>query len=159
RGGFPSESLLVRSNFVATDVGMNSQPGENAVFIGRLSGEKGVSTVLEAWQKRRIDIPLIIIGDGPDRAALEAEAVGNPNIVFTGRLSTQNVTQHLVNARVLIMPSICFETFGRTMAEAFAQGIPVIASRLGTMIELVDNGRNGFLFEPGNANELAEATF
>lgn len=157
RGGFPSESLFVRSNFVATDVGMNSQPGENAVFIGRLSGEKGVSTVLEAWQKRRIDIPLIIIGDGPDRAALEAEAVGNPNIVFTGRLSTQNVTQHLVNARVLIMPSICFETFGRTMAEAFAQGIPVIASRLGTMIELVDNGRNGFLFEPGNANELAEA--
>lgn len=157
RGGFPSESLFVRSNFVATDVGMNPQRGKNAVFIGRLSGEKGLATVLEAWQKNRIDIPLIIIGDGPDRAALEAKAAGNPKIVFTGQLSTPSVTQQLTNARVLIMPSIWYETFGRTMAEAFAQGIPVIASRLGTMIELVDNGRNGFLFEPGNANELADA--
>jgi glycosyltransferase involved in cell wall biosynthesis len=62
----------------------------------------------------------------------------------------------LMRARFLVMPSLWYETFGRTVAEAFAQGIPVIASRLGAMLELVEDGKNGFLFNPGDSADLAQ---
>ncbi|MEQ1906472.1 MAG: glycosyltransferase [Pirellulaceae bacterium] len=156
RGGFSPENVFVRNNFVSTDVGMNPGRGDAAVFIGRLSQEKGLASVIEAWQKFQLDFPLIIIGDGPDAASLRELAKGNSNIQFTGQLDIAAVSQQLLRARFLIMSSLWYETFGRTVAEAFAQGIPVIASRLGAMLELVEDGKNGFLFNPGDSTDLAQ---
>jgi glycosyltransferase involved in cell wall biosynthesis len=155
RGGFSPKTVFVRNNFVSTDVGMNPQRGDVAVFIGRLSYEKGLATVIKAWQESQLNFPLVIVGDGPDAASLRQMASGNSNIHFTGQLDIAGVSQQLQRARFLLMSSLWYETFGRTVAEAFAQGIPVVASRLGAMLELVEDGRNGFLFQPGDSTDLA----
>jgi len=151
RLGFAPERLVVKPNFVA-GVFPASPRREGAVFIGRLSTEKGVDVLLSAWQELP-DIPLTIIGEGPDEQRLRAMAP--PNVRFLGALPASGVRAQLGQAKCLVMPSIWYETFGLTIIEAFAAGLPVVASRLGAMAELVRDGANGRLFEAGNAKHLA----
>ncbi|MEM9586361.1 MAG: glycosyltransferase, partial [Planctomycetota bacterium] len=89
-------------------------------------------------------------------AELRQIAHGNPSIQFLGNQELSGVVRQLGNAKTLIMSSLWYETFGRTIAEAFACGTPVIASRLGAMNELVTDGVNGFHFTPGDAADLAK---
>ncbi len=156
-GGFNPESIFVRSNFLIPDLGPAGGDAGYALFVGRLSEEKGVETVIDAWQQNNIPIPLRIVGEGPEAQALKQKAQGNAKITLVGMLDTQGVLAELAGARCLIMPSRWYETFGRTIAEAFSRGTPVVASRLGAMAELVDHGTNGYLFTPGDADGLARA--
>jgi glycosyltransferase involved in cell wall biosynthesis len=157
-GGFESDKVFVRSNFLLPDLGISTQPSRYALFVGRLSGEKGVETAIRAWKERSIDFPLRIVGEGPEEASLRKLADGIGSIEFLGSLKIDKVQEQIAGAKLLIMPSLWYETFGRTVAEAFSRGVPVVASRLGAMEELVHNGENGFLFEVGNSDSLAEAT-
>jgi glycosyltransferase involved in cell wall biosynthesis len=157
-GGFAPEKLFVRSNFLLPDLGLSTLPGQYALFVGRLSEEKGVDTVIRAWRDSKIDFPLKIVGDGPIETSLREMAAGIDTIEFLGSMKADKVQEQIASAKVLIMPSVWYETFGRTVAEAFSRGVPVIASRLGAMEELVRNGQNGFLFEAGNSGSLADAT-
>jgi len=154
--GFPPESVMVKPNFIDPDPGMGTGEGGYAIFIGRLSPEKGLDTLIRAWQTTPHLGPLKIVGDGPLRQAAEAQAAGNENIEFLGQLGHDQILRLVGDANILIMPSQWFETFGRTIAEAYSRGVPVIASRLGAMAELVEPGRTGFLFEPSNHHDLAE---
>jgi len=154
--GFLPESVMVKPNFIDPDPGMGNGKGGYAIFIGRLSPEKGLDTLIRAWQTTANLGPLKIVGDGPLRQAAEAQAVGNRDIEFLGQQSHDQILQLVGDARVLIMPSQWFETFGRTIAEAYSRGVPVIASRLGAMAELVETGRTGFLFESSNHQDLAK---
>lgn len=155
QGGFSPESILVRSNFVEPDLGFSHQQRSAAIFVGRLSQEKGISTIVQAWQQAAIQLPLWIVGKGPEESSLRTLANGNPMIQFLGQLDQQSVLERLGSARFLIMSSQWYETFGRTMAEAFSRGTPVIATKLGTMPELVRENYNGFLYRPGDASDLA----
>ncbi len=119
--------------------------------------EKGVSTLLNAWAKLEEDLPLHIIGDGPCRDLVEEAAARDARISYLGERPHQEVLQQLHAATCLVMPSVWYETFGRTIVEAYAAGTPVIASRLGAMEELVVHQETGLLFEPGSASALAEA--
>ncbi|MCE3015545.1 MAG: glycosyltransferase [Pirellula sp.] len=157
-GGFEPDKVFVRSNFLLPDLGLSTQPGRYALFVGRLSREKGVETVIRAWKERPIDLPLRIVGEGPEEESLRKLAEGIGPIEFLGSLSIDKVQEQIAGAKLLIMPSLWYETFGRTVAEAFSRGVPVVASRLGAMVELVHNGENGFLFETGNSDSLADAT-
>jgi len=155
--GLPRKKIHVKPNFVTPDPGPKEDLGEFAVYVGRLSPEKGVQTLLLAWQQLRIPIPLQLIGDGPLRPELEnmASQCRLSNVVFEGRLSAQETRSRIRRARLLILPSQCYENFPMTVVEAFSCGTPVVCSRLGSMQEIVNDHANGLHFTPGEPEELA----
>ncbi|NNF78716.1 MAG: glycosyltransferase, partial [Rhizobiales bacterium] len=155
-GGLPAEKISVKPNFVRTDPGPGSGSGNYAIFVGRLSAEKGIQSLLDAWQILPGGLELKILGDGPLADQVAAAAAGDRRIEWLGRKSTDEVFAALGDAKFLIMPSVWYETFGLTMIEAYAKGTPVIASRLGAMTELVTQNETGFLYEPGQAPELVK---
>jgi len=158
QGGLPPSAIHVKPNFLGSDPGERIASGRAFLFVGRLSAEKGVHTLLDAWQQLSHSIPLVIVGDGPLRRPLETavRVKGLSNITFTGWLSKPDVYATIKNAAALIIPSVCYEGFPMTLVEAFACGTPVIGSSLGGIQEIVTNGRNGLHFAAGDANDLAD---
>lgn len=155
--GFPETQVVVKPNFLKEDPGMGEERRNGAVCVGRLSPEKGVATLIEAWKQAGIHEPLRIIGEGPEAEALTEQARDCPSIQWMGALPSQDVFAHVKASRYLVFPSKCYETFGRTILEAFATGTPVIASRLGAAAELVEHNVNGWLYEPGDVDDLSRA--
>ncbi len=157
-GGLPADRIVVKPNFVHPDPGERTRHGDYALFVGRLSPEKGLRTLLAAWERLHNGVPLVIVGDGPLRAGLEAQAEqrGLSTICFQGSLSRDQTLAAIKGASFLVFPSECYETFGRSIAEAFACGTPVICSRRGAMQEIVADGRTGMHFNAGDAEDLAE---
>jgi glycosyltransferase involved in cell wall biosynthesis len=156
-GGIPAEKIAVKPNFVYPDPGCRARSGEYALFIGRLSPEKGVVTLLAAWQRLQVRVPLRIVGGGPEREFLEARVkqMELTDVRFLGQLPREEVTAALKGARFVLFTSEWYETFGMAIIEAFACGVPVICSRLGAMQEIVEDGRTGLHFAPGDAGDLA----
>jgi len=127
---------------------MSSRSG--GLFVGRLVAENGVGTLAEALELfpgGRIDV----VGAGPEEPRLR----GAPGLRVLGRVGPAQVHEHMRRAAYLVMPSLSYEAVPRALIEAFANALPVIASRLGALAELIEPGRNGLLFEPGSARELA----
>lgn len=154
-GGLPSERIVVKPNFVNKDPGIGSGEGGYAVFVGRLSPEKGIDVLLDAWSKLSLECELRILGDGPLVDRVREAAATDKRITYLGQQSTEEVNAQVGEAAFLVVPSIWYEPFGLSIVEAFARGTPVIASRLGAPAELVRDGANGFLCLPGRANDLA----
>jgi glycosyltransferase involved in cell wall biosynthesis len=152
--GFPSEKIVVKPNFVeAVEFVATADANRNgALFVGRLSEEKGIETLLRAWEL--LDVPLCIIGDGPlmDRMRRKAPEP----VALLGRKKPKQVAEEMARAAFLVMPSECYESFPMTIAETFACGLPVIASRLGAMAEIVEDNVTGLHFTPGDAEDLAK---
>jgi glycosyltransferase involved in cell wall biosynthesis len=155
-GGLPADKIIVKPNYLQTDPGLGRGKGNYALFVGRLTPEKGVSTLLEAWRQIGNELPLQIAGDGPMAAEVE-KAVGEmEGVTLLKWLPHQEILQRMKEASVLILPSTWYEGFPMILAEAFAVGLPVIASKLGSMISIVDHQRTGLHFEAGNAERLVE---
>lgn len=156
-GGLPPERVTVKPNFVDPDPGLGGDTRDHALFVGRLSPEKGAATMLQAWGKLDRPVPLKIAGSGPEQQALEEQARrgGLRNVEFLGHLSRERTMALLRAARFLVFPSVWYEGFPMTICEAFASGTPVICSRMGAMEELVEHNSTGLHFAPGNAEELA----
>jgi glycosyltransferase involved in cell wall biosynthesis len=154
-GGVPPERIIVKPNFV--DVAPSPRRSDEGafLFVGRLAPEKGIVTLVQAVRMLPSYVPVRIAGDGPLNGVVEVASTTVPNVFPLGALDHGSVFDELRRARALIMPSEWYETFGLTIIEAFAAGTPVIASRLGAMMELIDDGRTGLLFEAGNADDLA----
>ena len=163
--GLPPGRTFVKPNFAEDPGEPASAPSTSdyAVFLGRLSREKGVDVLLRAWARSKLGAyrRLVIAGDGPQRADLEQLAAGlglyPPAVTFTGCLAPEAAQRLLKNSRVLIAPSIWYETFGLVVIEAFSHGRPVIASHLGALAELVDHGTNGLSAGPSDVAALSEA--
>jgi glycosyltransferase involved in cell wall biosynthesis len=163
-GGLPANRIQVKPNFVLPDPGSKwaeMRPAEDgsggyALFVGRLVQAKGVFTIMKAWEQLA-QIPLKIAGDGPCREQVEIpiQAGRVPSVSYLGRLTRPDTLETMKGARFLIFPSEWYEGFPVTIAEAFATGVPVICSRLGSMQEIVDDGRTGLHFEAGSAEDLA----
>lgn len=158
RGGMPADRIFVKPNFVDPDPGVRSGDGEYAIFVGRLFPERRVSTLLEAWPHLRTRVPLLIVGGGAEREGLEKRVLDNnlDMIKFTGFLPHEQAVAAIRGARFLIFCSEWYETFGMTMIEAFACGVPVICSKMGAMQEIVADGLTGLHFSPGDYRDLAE---
>jgi glycosyltransferase involved in cell wall biosynthesis len=156
--GLPGEKIVVKPNFVCRAPGAGAESRDYAVFVGRLSEEKGLRTLLQAWSRVNFECALRIIGDGPLFNDLQSEVrrLGLSNVHLYGRLPREESLEVMQNAKVLILPSNCYENFPMTIAEAYACGTPVIASRLGAMAEIVDDSRTGLHFTPGDADDLAK---
>lgn len=153
--GLPEGKLVVKPNFLNVDPG-RGKLGDYALFVGRLSDEKGIRVVLRAWEELGRSAPrLVIVGDGPLRHEVAATVQRVRNVEWRGWLSKDEVVASMKTARVLIVPSLCYEGFPMTIVEALAIGLPVVASRIGGLAEIVRHGQTGLLFEPGNWTELA----
>lgn len=154
-GGLPAEKIVVKPNFVNPDPGVGSGQGNYALFVGRLSVEKGLDTLLEAWERLGTKLPLKIVGDGPLVDQVVEATKRLPQVEWLGRKPMAEVHALMGEATVLVFPSKWYETFGRVAVEAFAKGTPVIAAKIGAIAELVDAGRTGLHFRPGDAADLA----
>jgi glycosyltransferase involved in cell wall biosynthesis len=146
----------VKPNSVDLDCGERTARSEYALFIGRLSEEKGLRILIEAWRGRGERIPLRIVGDGPLRREVEQEAerYGLAGVSFLGHLPPGETQEQMRAARFLLFPSIWYEGFPLTVAEAFACGVPVVCSRLGSLEEIVQDGCTGLHFHAGDPEDL-----
>ena len=147
----------MKPNFRASGPRIRKEPGRYALFVGRISEEKGLHVLLNAWEG--LDgIPLKIVGSGPIVQELQnlKRSRNLANVEFLGRLGRADTISTIKGARLVVFPSQWYETFGRVAAEAFACGVPVIATRIGAAAEIVEDGRTGLLFEPGNPGDLSE---
>jgi glycosyltransferase involved in cell wall biosynthesis len=155
KGGLPAGKIFIKPHFVWPDPGERPQPGDYALFVGRLSEEKGVRLLLKAWL-RIVELPLVIVGDGPLKQEVDCAAGSAGRIRLLGWRPAQDVVRIMRGARFLVFPSLWPEPFGRVIIEAFACGLPVLATRAGAPGEMVHDGRTGLLFSPGDPAELAE---
>lgn len=156
-GGLPAEKIVVKPNFSDLQKPARSIIGDYALFVGRLSAEKGVMTLLEAW-KHLPHVPLVVVGDGPLGDEMKAFIDQNMlhQVKLAGWKSRDEVTEYMQRARFLVQPSVCYEGFPLTIVESYGCGLPVIASKLGSMAEVVLDGQTGLHFQSGNARDLAE---
>jgi glycosyltransferase involved in cell wall biosynthesis len=157
QAGLPADKISVKPNFVEPDPGERTHPGNYALYVGRLLSEKGVLTLLEAWERLQF-IPLVIAGDGPLRQHLEAEVEkrGLRCIHFAGDLRRDQVYDAMKKAAFLVVPSIWHEPFGLVIAEAFACGTPVLGAFAGAIQDMLEDQVTGLHFAPGDPDALAQ---
>jgi len=151
-GGYKEHQLYVKYNFVKSNVEPVFNPGDYYIYVGRTSNQKGIHLLLETFQQSKKR--LIIIGDGPLNAEVEDFSRRNKTIEFLGKLPLDETYKKIAGAKALILPSQSNEPFGRTIAEAFAHGTPVLGSSLGGIKELIQDNCNGFLFDPYKESDL-----
>jgi glycosyltransferase involved in cell wall biosynthesis len=159
-GGFPAAKIVVKPNFVRPDPGADRDVSDYVLFVGRLAQEKGMRTLLAAWNQVGNKIPLLVAGDGPLRPELEAlvRRLGLVGVRFLGHLDRQAIYAAMKRARFLVVPSESYENFPMTVVEAYACGTPTIAAGIGALKEIVADQRTGIHFVPGNAEDLASKT-
>ena len=154
RAGTPPQKTVCKPNFLSKDLGPRTNPGGYALFVGRLSPEKGVIQMLEAW-RRLPHIPLVVAGDGPlYREAWQHIVRANLPVKLLGRLDHEQTIGCIKGCRFLVFPSRWYEPFGMGLLEAAACGVPALASDIGAIPELVSHQKTGLLFDPNNFGEL-----
>lgn len=163
KAGLPADRVSVKPHFLAPVPKVVPYPerARKAVFVGRLAEEKGVKHLIAAWsQIKDLNIQLEIVGDGPERQALSAQAnacgIGKL-VLFRGMLSGDEAQRCMSDSNVLVLPTLCAEGFPMVVREAFALGVPVIASRIGSVAELVEQAKAGLLFTTGDEIGLANS--
>ena len=155
-GGLPKERIAVKPNFLPDAPEAGRGDGGYAVYVGRLSEEKGVRNLLAAW-KYVSGQTLKILGDGPLRGELEKQSRQySLSVEFLGMRTRQEVMDIVGRAELQIIPSESYEGFPMVVLEAYACGTPVVAARIGSLEEIVEDGKTGLLFEARNALDLAE---
>ena len=154
-GGLPAERIMVKPNFIADPPVPGAGQGDYALFVGRLSQEKGIETLLQAWSELGKSVPLRIVGDGPLADLVQEAAQTLPGVSWLGRLDAAGVQQQMRGAAVLVVPSVCYEGGPMNMVEAWSLGLPIIGSDLGAMSAMISPGTNGLVFPPGDAAGLA----
>lgn len=155
--GIPKELIFIKPNFMDDVQHSNGDKRQYCAFVGRIGVEKGIKALMECVDRISNTIKLKIAGDGPLFSEMRKtiEQKDNKNAEMLGLLDSETSKELITCARFLIMPSLCYEGFPMTLVEAMAAGTPVIASRIGALEYLVSDGKTGLLFEPGNAEDLA----
>jgi glycosyltransferase involved in cell wall biosynthesis len=152
--GLPAEKIVVKPNFIDPAPLPGRGGGGYALYVGRLSPEKGIATMLEAWKTAQAPIPLKVVGQGPLTEMVQTAAHAASKVEYLGSRSLPEVLDLMGSAEFLVFPSEVYETMGRTIMEAFAVGTPVVASNLGAMASMVIPEKTGLLFTSGNVSEL-----
>jgi glycosyltransferase involved in cell wall biosynthesis len=155
RGGLPPEKLLIKPNVLRDAPGIGSGDGGYALYVGRLTSEKGVTSLVDSW--RQMNYPLKIAGDGALRTILEQTCrTSGAQIEFLGFRSRDEITTLMQRASLLIIPSECYEGFPMTVLEGLATGTPLLVSALGALDELVQAPEHGYKFKAGDPDNLRE---
>ena len=160
----PRDKIRIKPNFVP-DCGELERRARSAasappfaLFVGRLSEEKGLATLIAADERGRLPLPVHIAGDGPMRDAVQrASQRPESRLVTLGRRSESEVRALMQQAAVLVVPSLWYEGFPMVMVEALSQSLPVVASQLGGLPEIIEEGICGLLHAPGDPEALGGA--
>ncbi len=156
-GIISSDSVYIKPNFYMGKPVATSYRDrlDYVVFVGRLSSEKGLETLIDAWCILGDNAPeLRLIGDGPLKESLEKKAAGMRSIHFLGQVDPKGVKVHIAHAKLLILPSKCFEGFPMVLHEAFAFGTPVLVSDMDPLTSIVINNVNGLIFKTNSPSSL-----
>ena len=160
QSGLPADRMAVHHNFVSDPGVRRSSTGEHVLYLGRLTEEKGLRTLMAAWERlpgpEKRGMPLVIAGSGPLQDELATWAAGRADVRFLGLQSRAECGALLAGAAAVVAPSVWLETFGLVIVEAMAAGVPVVAAAHGAFVELVGDGVTGLLHRPGDAGSLAE---
>ncbi len=125
------------------------------LYVGQLAKHKGIPILIEAFKKVKTkNVRLCIIGKGPNMEWFEKLSEGDERIKFYGFISESKLREHYEQANITVVPSIWYDNSPMVIYESFRRGTPVIGSRIGGIPELIEEGYNGFLFEPGNTEQL-----
>ena len=163
KAGLPATNVHIKPPFYVNPPSPLSweERESKVIFIGRLGTEKGIHILLDAWKHWGSQAPQVeIVGDGPERVSLQKSVKGNgieDKISFLGQVPFLEVQKRLRLARLLVLPSLCFEGFPMTLIEAFSLEVPVAASDIGPLPNIVKNGESGILYQPGDALSLYHA--
>jgi glycosyltransferase involved in cell wall biosynthesis len=149
--GFPEDRIAVKPNFAPDWPATGSAARAGGLYVGRLSPEKGISTLLRAWNG--LDVPLRVVGDGPLRGLVE-DATG-PSVVALGWKTPAEVVAEMAQAGFLVVSSSWPENFPMVIVEAFSRGLPVIASRIEALEQIIEDGVTGLFFSQGDHDDLA----
>lgn len=154
-GGLPADKIAIVPSFAPDPGKTGDGEGGFVLFAGRLSTEKGIATLLAAWDGlRRLPLRLKVAGDGPLAPEVIRQA-GRSRVNYLGAVPRAEIQALLRRAVLLVYPSVCYENFPLSIVEAFASGVPVVASGMGAMAEIIDDGRTGLHFRPGDPEDLA----
>lgn len=154
RAGIPEERIVIKPHFIDPDPGVGDDGGY-ALYVGRLFENKGIKTLVSAWRKLN-GIPLKVIGEGYLRKELQETALHEGlDVEFLGIRPLSDVLHYLKGARFLVVPSLHHEGFPRVLVEALSFGVPVIATNVDPLPELVAHGRTGLIFEAGSSESLS----
>jgi glycosyltransferase involved in cell wall biosynthesis len=154
-GGYAPEQVYVKPNFVAPDPGQKQVLGDYVLYSGRLTATKGIETLIEAYESDATLPPLRVDGHGDMQPQIEALAAKDPRVIFEGSTSRAGVFQTMSRARLLVLSSIWYENFPVTIPEAFAHGLPIVASDIGALADLIQHDVTGLRFRPRDAGDLA----
>ncbi|MDB5295879.1 MAG: glycosyltransferase [Phycisphaerales bacterium] len=154
-GGLPADKVVVKPNFILDDRGPGTGGGGYALYVGRLDEGKGIEVLLPAWAKVEGDFQLHIYGDGLQADLVRAAAAKDARIRWMGRRPMDDVYAAMGEAAFMVLSSVWYEGLPKTVVEAYSRGTPIIASALGALAELIEPGRTGLHFRPGDADELA----
>lgn len=157
--GLPGDRLGVKYNFVAEPRRVRGTVAKHLLFLGRLTGEKGIELLMTAWDRLAADgglgVPLVIAGTGPMQDDVARWAAGRDDVRYAGLRNKAECQDLVAEAVAVIAPSVWLETFGLVVVEAMAAGVPAVAAGHGSFRELVEHGVTGLLHEPGDAASLA----
>lgn len=154
--GFDAARIMVKANFVAAQE-RRTGPGGRFLFLGRLAPEKGLDTVLRAWARIPAAAHLDVVGSGPDEEVLRGAGGTDGRVRFLGQVEPDRIPGLLADARALLVPSRWYEAAPRTIVEAYASGVPVIASEIGALPDSVEHQRSGLLVPPEDEGAWASA--
>jgi glycosyltransferase involved in cell wall biosynthesis len=156
--GWSEERVVYLPNFIASSAfDPDYNPGKYFLYLGRLSSEKGILTMINSFMMLEdLDARLLIAGQGPSRTILKEKADEDSRIRFVGHLSGNELKDIIKKSIAVIVPSEWYENAPITILESFAYGKPVVGSRIGGIPEMISDGVDGYLFEPGNADGLRE---
>ena len=150
--GIPADKFIVKPNFVAQITPEELINDQSFVYIGRLSEEKGIIPMLHAW--KATNHPLKIFGTGPLQQEVEQLAQHSPNIQYMGFQSRETISKHLAGATALVVPSVCYESMPLSVLEAYSLGIPVLASNIVILSEMVVPLYTGLRFDPNHHSDI-----
>jgi glycosyltransferase involved in cell wall biosynthesis len=148
--GIIEKNIIVKPNFVNDSMQPNFYKEKYAIFVGRISEEKGIENLLKTWEE--IDYPLIVIGDGPLREILLKNS--NSDVIYKGKLNKKQVLKLVSNAKFLIMASTWYEGLPMVLVEALSVATPCIVPRLGGMASVVKDDICGLCYQPNNVEDM-----
>lgn len=156
--GLPADRISVKPNFLPSDPGIGNGAGNFVLYVGRLGAEKGIDLLIEAWKHvKDPELFLYIVGDGPLAEQVRSASTESNRIRWLGPQPRGMVMDLMKQAKLLLFPSICYEGMPLAIIEAYACGLPVVSSRMGSMVEMVGEGVTGFLFHPGDPGDLRKS--
>lgn len=159
-GGLPADKIMIKPNFLTDplteyeDLKIENEKSDYFIFVGRISNEKGIEDLINSWIETNPPTKLLIAGDGPLKQKLMNRTKGTPSIEWLGQLSKKDVLKKLSKAKALIFPTKCFEGMPLILLEAMSMGCAVISSSIGNPKNMIDHGKNGLLYKPGDMSEL-----